>query len=123
MAANQPVSDGYGLNQSLAFSIPFTFGTPFDVAVTMYSDIRLDSHSLDNNGVGYSVTHDAGNTVSWGGTAAVLDNTNAPVNSFSLGSASGTNYLNPIPEPSTITMFLVAGTLACAFAVRRYRKS
>ena len=89
----------------------------------MYSDIRLDSHSLDNNSVGYSVTHDAGNTVSWGGTAAVLDNTNAPVNSFSLGSASGTNYLNPIPEPSTITMFLVAGTLACAFAVRRYRKS
>lgn len=124
MNENWPVSNGYGFNQSLAFSIPFTYGTPFDVAVTMYSNIRLDSANYDNQNVGYSVTHDAGNTVTWGGTVSVLDNNSAPVDlqDISMNSGSGTNYLAPIPEPSTTVLLLGAGVFGLALVRRRFRR-
>jgi hypothetical protein len=100
----------------LNFSVNFTFGTAFDLAVTMTSNININ---VLTNGPGGSITHDASNTVTWGGVVSVQNSSLQPLDpgEYALSSGSGTNYINPVPEPSTLGLF--AGAVAAIFGFRR----
>jgi hypothetical protein len=105
----------------VAFSISFTFGTAFDFAVNMTSYIGLSNGG--NLGGGGSITHNAANTVTWGGVVSVQDSSFQVVNpgDYSLSSTSGTNYLSPIPEPSSVLLVLGAIGAVCGFRRRTSR--
>lgn len=61
---------------------------------------------------------DFGHTLSWGGITSVTDtNTGTPVTGWSIQSASGVDYANPIPEPAATA--LLAGSMLLALARRR----
>lgn len=107
------------VNVPLSFSVDFTFGTPFDLAVTMNSNISLN---VLTNGSGGSITHDAANTVTWGGFVSVQDEFGQVLDpsDYSVGSTSGTNYINAIPEPSAVAL-IASSAAALAFLRRRAR--
>jgi hypothetical protein len=97
----QPLDD---VDVTLQFSIPFTFGTPFGIGAYMTSTAKtgFGGGSL-TGGTPVSILHDATNTAEWGGTVAVLDNTNTALapDAYTMTSGSGTDYAQAIPEPST----------------------
>ena len=105
----------------LEFTIPFTYGTPFNIAVTLESYISIRQGAYSDPGA--SIAHNAGGTVTWGGTVAVQDSSYQPLSpeNYAMSSESGTDYLAPIPEPSTIAMLGAAAALAGGSLLRRRR--
>ena len=109
------VGNGVSYNgQVLNFTIPFTFGVPFDVAVQMLSSIQLGSNA------DYSLSHTA--SIAWGGATAIQDSsfTNLNPGSYTFSSTSGTDYIAPVPEPSSL-LLAVAGAVIAGAARRRRR--
>ncbi len=106
----------HDVHTNLQFSIPFTFGTPFGIGAYMTSTAKTGY----GDGAAVLIRHDATNTAAWGGTVAVYDSTNTALasGSYTLSSASGTNYALAIPEPSTCAAVLGAMGL---FVLRRRR--
>jgi hypothetical protein len=63
---------------------------------------------------------DFGHTLSWGGITSVTDfATGQPVSGWSITSASGADYANPVPEPACATTLLALA--ASAVLARRAR--
>lgn len=104
------------ISEPISFSIPVIFGTPFDLGVWIYSNLDPGVRSTAT-----SATHDAAHTVFWNGTLSVKDsggNDLAP-GSFQLNSGSGANYLQPVPEPSSLVLFAAAGAFLAGSRVVR----
>jgi hypothetical protein len=98
---SKPLED---VDVTLEFSIPFTFGTPFGIGAYMTSTAKTGFGGGNHrSGTPVSILHDATNTAEWGGTVAVLDNTNTALapGAYTMTSESGTDYAQAIPEPST----------------------
>ena len=106
------------LDNDLAFSIGFTFGTAFDIGVWMRSYVEVGGYG--NPG---TIQHNALNTLAWNGISSVQDTTMgqtvAPEDYTATGS-QGMNWAGPVPEPAS--GFLL-GMAAVHFLVRRPRSN
>lgn len=98
------------LNRTNDFAVPFTFGTPFELKV------GLTTITTARAQFGADAISDIGHTLEWGGIVSVNDSSNVAVNNYTLSSGSGTNYAQPIPEPSMSVLLMVSG-----FALSRFR--
>ncbi len=110
------------------FSVPFTFGTSFGIAVWMESHISTGGVTK----AGQVMEHDASHTVNWAGTVSVMDNdvqggdqgTFLAPGSYGFSSGSGTDYAGPIgvvPEPSIVSLFAMGGIAFLTFCTVRRR--
>lgn len=102
-----------GLEQTQQLS--FTFGQTL-------TDVKLGimSYASSSGGTGTSSsTADLSHTATWGGFAEVRDNNGNVVANYSFSSASGTNYVQAIPEPDTTTLLVLSGLAFNAIRVRR----
>jgi hypothetical protein len=107
-ADNHSFSIAPFLNTELTIAVPFTYGTPFDVKLT------IQAASYAKTQYGGDGIADAEHTVTWGGFASVLDSGANTVTNYSTSSDSGVNYAAPVPEPATagLLMFGMAGLLS-----------
>jgi len=101
------------LNLTKSFTVPFTFGTAFEL------DVSLALVTNARGQFGADSIADLGNTLEWGGIVSVNDNTNAPVSDYTLSSGSGTNYIAPIPEPSSTLLLVISGFGLTLVRIRR----
>lgn len=90
------------LDAPVSISVPFIFGTPFTLRVGL--QVQTTAYALFG---GESVA-DFDHTLVWGGVASVTSGGN-PVTGYSLSSTSGTNYLSPIPEPTSAALIVLTG--------------
>lgn len=111
--ANGATSGTNFLDDPISVSVPFTFGTTFSLRVS------LQAQSAASALFGANSVADLAHTLTWEGVTSVTAGGN-PVTGYSLSSASGTNYLTPIPEPSSAALVAAAGVLA---GLRRSRKA
>jgi hypothetical protein len=102
------------LNRTNTFAVPFTFGTPFELRIS------LGAQTNARGEYGADCIADIGHTLAWGGISSVNDSTNAPVNNYNLSSGSGTDFTQPIPEPTTAAL-LLGGAAAGLLTLRRRR--
>jgi hypothetical protein len=106
------------LDNDLAFSIGFTFGTAFDVGVWMASYVEVGGYGSPG-----TIQHNALNTLAWNGISAVQDTTMgqtvAPEDYTATGS-QGMDWAEAVPEPAS---GLLLGMAAVHFLVRRPRRS
>ncbi len=100
------------LNRTSTFTVPFTFGTPFELKVGL--QVQTSSRAE----FGADAIADLGHTLEWGGIASVNDSSNNPVSNYTLTTGSGTNFTQPIPEPGVATL-LGIGAAAVLLALRR----
>ncbi|QTN32238.1 hypothetical protein HZ994_07810 [Akkermansiaceae bacterium] len=93
----------------LPFTVNFTYGTPFHIGVRVDGSATTDGSPFGTNGNSISppggagtgsATVDFGNTVTWEGISSVLDNASQPVASYTITSASGTDYRFAVREPA-----------------------
>lgn len=103
--------------------VPVVVGFQYDVPF----DLRLDFYAY---GIGYArgwydgissfSEHSEGflNTVAWQGISSVRDAFDQEVGGWTITSESGTDYANPVPEP-TVGGLLAPGLLAIGGGVRR----
>lgn len=96
------------LNVEQTATLPFTFGTAFTLK------LEVSASSTARTQFGGSALADLENTTTWGGFITVRDSQGQVVNNYTFSSASGTNFINPIPEPNTALLILgaAAGLLA-----------
>jgi len=106
-------------NEILSFSVPFTFGEAFGMAVWMKSYIGTPGRTT----LASAISHDASHTVEWAGTVLVEDavGTDLVPGSYTLTSTSGQNYVTAIPEPSSVLLGAF-GLVLGALRLRRSRK-
>lgn len=108
------------LNSPRSLDVSFTYGQP----LTLRFWIGIDLRGYYEDG-SYAIA-DLSHTATWEGITDIEDSNNAPVQNYTFSSDSGTNFLNPIPEPSVTALFVGEGALAFAFAFafarRRSRK-
>lgn len=90
------------INQEQALTVPFTFGAPFDVKLVLTATGRaFTTHA------GLYRTDAA---IRWIGIRSVTDTPNGPaVPFYTLSTASGTNYFQPIPLPSISRISALSG--------------
>lgn len=107
-------SDGNGafLGVEQLANVPFTFGTPFTLRLTVGSGAAAYTQ------FGGQAIADLEHTVTWGGFDSVLNGSGGTVTEYSFNSSSGTNYVNAIPEPAAAGLLLVGATCV---AMRRRR--
>ena len=101
------------LNRTNTFAVPFTFGIASELRV------QLSTITTARTRFGADSISDLGHTLEWGGIVSVKDNSNNLVNNYTLTSGSGTNYIQPIPEPGAWA--LTAGGLLMFLGDRRVR--
>lgn len=104
------------LNAPRTLEISFTYGVPLELRFW----VQIQTAALWDNG-SYAIA-DLSHTATWGGITDIEDSLGDPVEDYSLSSDSGTDYLNPIPEPSTTALLLGAGVFVVALSRRRFRK-
>ncbi|MGB8169214.1 MAG: hypothetical protein WCF18_17080 [Chthoniobacteraceae bacterium] len=120
------VGIGYGTNTKTyrVFADGHTTGTPFlgiqQEAILTFTygvpltDVTLQVGALNAVAAQFSnytsrSTADLEHTALWGGFAEVRDAGGAPVTNYTFSSASGLNYVVPVPEPATTSLFLLSG--------------
>ena len=91
------------LGQPDSVSVPFTLGTKSSVEIT------LTAVASTKPEFGADCISNGENTLNWGGITSVNDSSNATVTNYTLDSGSGANYIQPIPEPSAITLMVLGG--------------
>jgi hypothetical protein len=99
---------GYPLNQMYTATIPITFGVPFSMYVATWAQTTLNA------------TTDMWNSVYWMGFAEVRDASGNLVTDYTVQSASGIDWSQPIPEPSG--MLALLGGLGSLGVLWRRRK-
>ena len=102
------------LNLTSTFTIPFTFGTPFELKVSLQAQTNARAQ------FGSDSISDLGHTLEWDGIVSVNDGGNNPVGNYMLTTGSGTDYTRSIPEPGTC--ILTAGGLLTFLGTRRVRR-
>ncbi|MDJ0788693.1 MAG: hypothetical protein QNK05_17935 [Myxococcota bacterium] len=100
------------VSDTVTFAVPFTFGEAFTLGVYSFASAGKRSSSAVP---GTSTANaDFLSTVSWGGTNDVLVS-GSPVGGFSIGAASGIDWLAAVPEPHIPSgLLLLALVGACA---------
>ena len=99
---------GYPLNQMYTATIPITFGVPFSMYVATWAQTTMDA------------TTNMGNSVYWMGFAEVRDASGNLVTDYTVQSASGIDWSQPIPEPSGMLALLGGlGSLGVLWRRRR----
>ncbi len=101
------------LNAPRTLSISFTYGEP----LTLQFKLRTEARAYYQNG-SHAVA-DLSHTATWEGITDIEDSSHNAVTNSSLSSDSGTNYMNPVPEPSLAAFLVEAGIFACAFVRHR----
>jgi hypothetical protein len=97
MAVDGFVGDGY-LNKLVSITTPITFGTPFDLSMS----VTAASYTKNNSANPFAMARaDLGHTATWEGITAVTG-PNGDVTNFTVTSASGTDYVNAVPEPASM---------------------
>lgn len=121
MTAGAQENNTMTVNESVAFSVPFTWGTAFDLGIYAVGKAGWRSGSA----VPGTSTSDLDfmNTVLWGGTSCVLVNGGC-VTGYSIISGSGINwdlaYSAVVPLPSAVWLF-GSGFLGVVGVARRMR--
>lgn len=101
------------------FELDFTFGQTLpDVK------LQITTTASSAGGYGYSSSSaaDLSHTAVWGGFVEVRDSGGNVVSNYSFSSASGTNFVQAIPEPGTCALLVLSG-MAFNFLRPRRRKS
>jgi PEP-CTERM motif len=112
------------INQDLSISVDFTFGTSFDMMLRALASANLFGVGDSLLGGSSGIT-DFYSTIYWAGVQSVTVG-GAPVSSYTLSAASGTNYnqsfapVNAVPEPGSLSLFAVAAA-AVLWRLRRKR--
>jgi hypothetical protein len=98
--------------------MPFTYGTPFQLTA------RIDATTFNRTVPTGATAADASfeTTVQWLGFQQVRDSGGATVASYSVTSTSGTDWSQPVPEPSR-DLACAGAILAIAFIATRRRGS
>lgn len=76
----------------------FTYGSPFGITVLQSAGVSSNQSSAFAN---------FESTTRWQGITDIRDDGGNLVTNATLDSASGADYLNPVPEPATLTVLLV----------------
>jgi hypothetical protein len=88
----------------------FTFGVPFRLEVDLGAGAGSGCDGNCFQAVGEANLQD---TLNWGGISEVRDVNGDSVTSFTLSSDSGTDWTQPIPEPSVVTLIFLALIGSC----------
>ena len=114
VARSNGFNDGTSIFRLHTVEIPFTWGTPFVFQLSL----GVGAASSDFAGAGLGVARgDLSHTLLWQGLSVLDPVTGGSAAGFSAPSSSGTNWLAPVPEPSTI----VVGLGLLIIALRRVR--
>ncbi|RYG23430.1 PEP-CTERM sorting domain-containing protein [bacterium] len=101
------------IDKTVTFTVPFTYGTPFELGI--FANAVAGARSSSGVGGISTAEIDFKNTILWNGISSVLDPSGQGVSDFSIVSASGTDWTQPVPEPGT----MAALTLGVAALLRR----
>lgn len=122
------LNPSFTLNHTAAPGVmPVTMNVLEGVQSFMSFQMSVTAVAISNNGfnnfgpdsTSASFDLDFGHTLGWGGITSVIDvDTGLPVTNWSITSGSGVNYAVAVPEPTTVTTALVAGSLLLR---RRFR--
>jgi len=95
-------------------TVPFIFGQPIAIALTLNVDASADSVSDSTESGLASAAAQFFNTFKWDGITSVTDSTGANVSNYTVTSVSGFNYELPAPEPvpEPATWFLALSGIA-----------
>jgi hypothetical protein len=95
--------------------VPFTFGAPFhlDVSLSLFAQAAAAEEPVVSQ-----ASVDFGGSVRWGGILEVRDGEGELVSGFSVSSASGTDYAQPVPEPDAGLLAPAALALVATLARR-----
>ncbi len=90
--------------------LDFTYGQWLN-DVTLRINARSQAYAENSGAFTASASANLANTATWEGFAEVLDAGNNVVTNYSFQSASGANYVQPIPEPGSATLLAATGLL------------
>lgn len=93
--------------------IPFEFGQSLYLNTFVYAGVSI------RNGSGAGIA-DFGHTFEWSGVQGVFDNEGNAITDYKISSASGTDYVNPVPEPASV---VALGAGAVALLKRRMKRT
>ena len=100
-AAFGPTGDPLPMMVDVFF--PFTFGTAFGITVLQSVNVST------NQGVAFA---DFESTTRWEGISELRDGDGNLVSNATLDSASGADYLNPMPEPASLATLALGAVLS-----------
>jgi hypothetical protein len=105
----------YFLREGVAFTIDYTMEVSGSAMVSRPFRFAPNTHSVAEVYFDADFTH----TLNWGGITSVTDTqTGAPIEGWTITSASGVNYANAVPEPAGM---MVLGLLLIACRRSRLR--
>lgn len=108
--------------QTVSFAMDFVVGTPTPVFIKMElgGTANVDNHdALTHFPGGASFTVDFSHTLAWGPVTTVTDPTTGEViTGWTISAASGFNYGNPVPVPSSAAL-MASGTFIIGIWHRR----
>lgn len=92
-------SPSRAIDETVNFSVPFVFGTPFDLAI--FAPTRSGLRSQSGVAGSSNGSPDFSNSIIWGGISGIVANGN-PVLNFSVNSASGVDWIPAVPLPASV---------------------
>ena len=85
----------------------------FELRVSASASSTTASQYFGADSTSTTFNADFGHTITWGGITSVTDAaTGQPVTGWSIASASGVNYANPVPEPASALPLLALAAVA-----------
>lgn len=93
------------LNELEVFTVPFVYGKRFELTVELFAGAQAVSDT------GAVCISNLEHTLEWGGISSVNDSGNNPIGDYSILTASGTDFSQAIPEPSSALLLLASASL------------